>query len=109
MYLIDSMHDAVIEAFFQAMDEGKIERWMASVAWWNYRQHVGNASEYWSTVAAKLTSELPTADREAIINQLVKSEDALVSAATDWPVRPASLDAYMANWDPQPPAPENEA
>lgn len=101
MYKIDTMYDASMEAFFHALDEGKVERWMACIAWWNYRQHIGNAQEYWGAVAGKLTADLPTGDCEAVLDQLSKVEDALVGVATDWPERPENLLAYMAGWDPQ--------
>lgn len=106
MYKIDNMHDGAMEVFFQALNEGKIERWMAAFAWWFYRQYIGNAPEYWAALAGKITAELPAADRAAVIEQLSKAEDAIVDAATDWPERPANIDRYMSSWDPQLPAPD---
>ncbi|MCV9997318.1 hypothetical protein OE766_03580 [Pararhizobium sp. YC-54] len=106
MYKIDSMHDGAMEAFFHALNQGKVERWMAAFAWWFYRQYIGNAPEYWAAMAGKITAELPAADRVSILEQLSKAEDAIVAAATDWPERPANIDRYVSSWDPQLPAPD---
>lgn len=109
MYKIDAIHDTAMEAFITSFAAGKRERWMAAFAWWFFRQHIGNAQEFWSLTAAKLTSELPEADRAAIVEQLSKQEDALVDAAGDYPTIPDNLAQYFAAWDPAPATPNLEA
>lgn len=106
MYRIDSIHDAAMDAFLRAREENRVERWMAAFAWWFYRQHIGNAQDYWSAIAGKLTAELPEADRLAILEQLGKAEDAFVSSAGDWPEMPENLLAYVARLNPSPEAPD---
>lgn len=105
MYRIDSIHDTALEAFFKARTENKVERWMAAFAWWFYRQHIGNAQDFWAATAGKLTAALPDADRAAMSEQLSKAEDAFVAQApSEWPETPQHLVAYIAGWDPEAPA-----
>lgn len=103
MYNIDAIHNSSMEAFLQAFAEGKRTRWMASLAWYFGRQYISNSNAFWFATAAKLTSELPVADREAILAQLSKAEDVMVDEAGDYPEIPNALARYIAEWDPAAP------
>ncbi|CAN7338366.1 hypothetical protein LJR251_001878 [Rhizobium rhizogenes] len=83
MYRIDSMYDPMVEALLAARSENKADRWMAGVAFWLGRQQIYNVPDYWLELAAKITSGLDVADKDAILDQLSKSETALIGAAGD--------------------------
>ncbi|NTG46587.1 DUF4376 domain-containing protein [Agrobacterium rhizogenes] len=102
MYRIDSMYEPMVEALLAARSENKADRWMACAAFWLGRQQIYNVPDYWLGLAAKITSGLETADREAILDQLSNKEAALVGAAGDWPEMPSSLTAIVAGWSPEP-------
>ncbi|MBB6484878.1 DUF4376 domain-containing protein [Rhizobium lusitanum] len=103
MYRIDSMYEPMVEALLAARSESKADRWMASVAFWLGRQQIYNVPEFWLALAAKITSGLDAADKEAILDQLSNKEAALVASVADWPEPPASLLAIVAGWSPEPP------
>ncbi len=103
MYRIDSMYEPMVEALLAARSENKADRWMASVAFWLGRQQIYNVADFWLGLAAKITSGLDAADKEAILDQLNNKEAALVASAADWPETPASLLAIVAGWSPEPP------
>ncbi|WP_286203133.1 DUF4376 domain-containing protein [Rhizobium lusitanum] len=75
---------------------------MAGAAFWLGRQQIYNVPDYWLALAAKITSGLDVADKDAILDQLSKSETALVDAAGDWPETPETLLAVVAGWSPEP-------
>lgn len=102
MYRIDSMYEPMVEALLAARSENKVDRWMACAAFWLGRQQIYNVPDYWLVLAAKITSGLPVADKEAIVDQLSNKEAALVSTAGDWPEMPSSLSAVVAGWLPEP-------
>jgi hypothetical protein len=102
MYRIDSMYDPMVEALLSARSESKADRWMAGAAFWLGRQQIYNVPDYWLALAAKITSGLDVADKDAILDQLSKSETALVDAAGDWPETPETLLAVVAGWSPEP-------
>jgi hypothetical protein len=102
MYRIDSMYEPMVEALLAARAENKADRWMACVAFWLGRQQIYNIPDYWLALAAKITSGLPAADKDAVLDQLSKQETALVDAAGDWPETPSSLVSVVAGWSPEP-------
>jgi hypothetical protein len=102
MYRIDSMYEPMVEALLAARSENKADRWMACAAFWLGRQQIYNVPDYWLALAAKITSGLDTADKEAILDQLNNKEAALIGAAGDWPEMPSSLSAVVAGWSPDP-------
>ncbi|WFU07633.1 DUF4376 domain-containing protein [Rhizobium sp. CB3090] len=102
MYRLDSMYEPMIEALLSARAENKADRWMASAAFWLGRQQIYNVKDYWLALAAKIASELPASDKDAIIDQLSKQEITLVDAAGDWPEAPPSLVSIVAAWSPEP-------
>ncbi len=102
MYRIDSMYEPMVEALLSARSENKADRWMACAAFWLGRQQIYNVSDYWLALAAKITSGLDTADKDAILDQLSNKEAALVSSAEDWPETPESLLSVVAGWSPEP-------
>ncbi|ENN87815.1 hypothetical protein RHSP_47688 [Rhizobium freirei PRF 81] len=103
MYRIDSMYEPMVEALLAARSENKADRWMACVAFWLGRQQMYNVADFWLSLAAKITSGLDAADKDAILDQLNSKEAALVASAADWPETPASLLAIVAGWSPEPP------
>ncbi len=102
MYRIDSMYEPMVEALLSARSENKADRWMACAAFWLGRQQIYNVPDYWLALAAKITSGLDTADKDAILDQLSNKEAALVSSAEDWPETPESLLTVVAGWSPEP-------
>lgn len=102
MYRIDSMYEPMVEALLSARSENKADRWMACAAFWLGRQQIYNVPDYWLALAAKITSGLDTADKDAILDQLSNKEAALVSSAEDWPETPESLLSVVAGWSPEP-------
>jgi len=102
MYRIDSMYEPMVEALLSARSESRADRWMACVAFWLGRQQIYNVPDHWLALAAKITSGLDAADKDAILDQLSNKEAALVSAAGDWPEMPPSLQAVVAGWSPEP-------
>lgn len=102
MYRIDSMYEPMVEALLAARSENKADRWMACAAFWLGRQQIYNVPDYWLTLAAKITSGLDTADKEAILDQLNNKEAALIGAAGEWPEMPSSLAAVVVGWSPNP-------
>ena len=102
MYRIDSMYEPMVEGLLSARSENKADRWMACVAFWLGRQQIYNVPDYWLALAAKITSGLDAADKDAILDQLSNKEAALVSSAGDWPETPSSLLAVVAGWSPEP-------
>ena len=102
MYRIDSMYEPMVEALLSARSESRADRWMACVAFWLGRQQIYNVPDHWLALAAKITSGLDAADKDAILDQLSNKEAALVSAAGDWPEMPPSLQAVVASWSPEP-------
>lgn len=103
MYNIDSMYEAMVEGLLEARAEGKATRWMAASAWWLARQQIFSATDFWRALAAKITSTLPAAERDALRDQLSKQEEALVDAAGDWPEVPASVSRFVSAWTPAAP------
>lgn len=103
MYRIDSMYEAMIEAALEARAEGKATRWMACASWWLGRQQIFGATAFWQAVAAKTTAALSSAEREAIVAQLSKQEEALIAATVDWPEIPELVTRYIAAWTPAAP------
>ncbi|CAN7432538.1 DUF4376 domain-containing protein [Rhizobium rhizogenes] len=101
MYRIDSMYEPMVEALLAARSENKADRWMACAAFWLGRQQIYNVPDYWLTLAAKITSGLDTADKEAILDQLNNKEAALIGAAGEWPEMPSSLAAVVVGWSPE--------
>ncbi|MFT4002064.1 MAG: DUF4376 domain-containing protein [Rhizobium sp.] len=102
MYRIDSMYEPMVEALLSARSENKADRWMACAAFWLGRQQIYNVPDYWLALAAKISSGLDTADKDAILDQLSNKEAALVSSAEDWPETPESLLSVVAGWSPEP-------
>jgi hypothetical protein len=102
MYRIDSMYEPMVEALLAARSENKADRWMACVAFWLGWQQIYNVPDYWLALAAKITSGLPAADKQAILDQLNNKEAALVGAADDWPDIPSSLLTVVAGWSAEP-------
>lgn len=102
MYRIDSMYEPMVEALLSARSENKADRWMACVAFWLGRQQIYNVPDYWLALAAKITSGLDAADKDAVLDQLSNKEAALVSSASDWPETPSSLLSVVAGWSPEP-------
>jgi hypothetical protein len=102
MYRIDSMYEPMVEALLAARSENKADRWMACTAFWLGRQQIYNVPDYWLALAAKITSGLSTAEREAILDQLSNKETALIGATGDWPEMPSSLAAAVASWSQEP-------
>ena len=102
MYRIDSMYEPMVEALLAARSENKADRWMACVAFWLGRQQIYNVPDYWLALAAKITSGLDAADRQAILDQLSSKEATLVASAGEWPETPPSLLAIVAGWSPEP-------
>jgi hypothetical protein len=92
----------MVEALLAARSENKADRWMAGVAFWLGRQQIYNVPDYWLELATKITSGLDVADKHAILDQLSKSETALIGAVGDWPETPPSLLAIIAGWSPEP-------
>lgn len=103
MYRIDSMYEAMIEAVLEARAEGKATRWMACASWWFGRQQIFGATAFWQALAAKTTAALSSAEREAIVAQLSKQEEALIAATVDWPEIPELVTRYVAAWTPAAP------
>lgn len=103
MYQVDSMYEAMVDAVLEARAEGKATRWMACAAWWLGRQQIFGAHAFWQALAAKVTSTLPTADRDAIVAQLSGAEAALIASVTDWPEVPDMVTRYVAAWTPAEP------
>lgn len=101
MYKIDSMYEGMADALTEAVGQGKTTRWMAATAWWLGRQQIANAANYWLTMAARITADLNDADRESILVQLSKAEDAMVENAGAIPEMPSSVSQWMANWVPE--------
>ncbi|WP_429813521.1 DUF4376 domain-containing protein [Ensifer sp. B1-9] len=102
MYRIDTMYEAMTDALMQGVNAGRIERWMASAAFWLGRQQVYASGDYWLALAAKITSLLPAEEQAAIIAQLGKQEDQLVDTAGDWPEVPSQITTLLASWSPTP-------
>ncbi|SCB51856.1 DUF4376 domain-containing protein [Rhizobium lusitanum] len=102
MYRIDSMYEPMVEALLSARSESRADRWMACAAFWLGRQQIYNVPDYWLALAAKITSGLDAADKDAILDQLSNKEAALVSATGDWPEMPSSLQAVVVGWSPEP-------
>lgn len=102
MYRIDSMYEPMVEALLAARSENKADRWMACVAFWLGRQQIYNVPDYWLALAAKITSGLDAAEKDAVLDQLNNKEAALVASAADWPETPSSLLAVVAGWSPEP-------
>lgn len=102
MYRIDSMYEPMVEALLSARSENRADRWMACVAFWLGRQQIYNVPDYWLALAAKITSGLDAADKDAILDQLSNKEATLVNSAGDWPEMPSSLQAVVAGWSPEP-------
>jgi hypothetical protein len=102
MYRIDSMYEPMVEALLSARSESRADRWMACAAFWLGRQQIYNVPDYWLALAAKITSGLDAADKNAILDQLSNKEAALVASAGDWPETPSSLLAVVAAWSPEP-------
>ncbi|MDL2397473.1 DUF4376 domain-containing protein [Rhizobium mayense] len=102
MYRIDSMYEPMVEALLAARAENKADRRMACAAFWLGRQQIYNVPDYWLALAAKITSGLDAADKQAVMDQLNKPETALVDAGGDWPEVPPSLTAIVVGWSPDP-------
>ncbi|NEI71316.1 DUF4376 domain-containing protein [Rhizobium lusitanum] len=102
MYRIDSMYEPMVEALLAARSESKADRWMACAAFWLGRQQIYNVPDFWLALAAKITSGLDAADKEAILDQLNNKEAGLVGSTEDWPETPSSLLAVVAGWSPEP-------
>ncbi|MFK0163481.1 DUF4376 domain-containing protein [Rhizobium sp. NPDC090279] len=102
MYRIDSMYEPMVEALLAARSEDKADRWMACVAFWLGRQQIYNVPDFWLALAAKITSGLDAAEKDAVLDQLNNKEAALVASVADWPEMPASLLAIVASWSPEP-------
>lgn len=100
MYKIDSMYEAMADALIEAIAEGRTTRWMAASAWWLGRQQIASAADYWLAVAARITADLPEADRAAIVAQLRKTEDEFVDNAGPMPVMPESVARWIGGWEP---------
>ncbi|MDX3929235.1 MAG: hypothetical protein QHC90_25965 [Shinella sp.] len=109
MYRIDSMYEPMVEALISAREEGKANRWMASVAWWLGRQQILGATEFWQALAAKITTTLDSDDREAMLDQLSRPETALLDAVADWPEVPAAVAQQIAAWSPASVEPDLDA
>ncbi len=103
MYQVDSMYEAMVDAVLEARAEGKATRWMACAAWWLGRQQIFGAHAFWQALAAKVTSTLPTAERDAIAAQLSVAEAGLIGSVTDWPEVPEMVTRYVAAWSPAEP------
>ena len=101
MYRIDSMYEPMVEALLSARSENKADRWMACAAFWLGRQQIYNVPDHWLALAAKITSGLDAADKDAILEQLNNKEAALLNSASDWPETPSSLLAVVAGWSPE--------
>ncbi|MFK0273632.1 hypothetical protein ACIQUG_08150 [Ensifer sp. NPDC090286] len=107
MYSIESNYNPMMEALHAAMAAGTIHRSMAATAWWLGRQQIMNEREYWFQIAGRVTALLPAADRDAIVAQLGKQEDAFVdNPVSDWPALPPALAGLFTSWDPVQPAPD---
>lgn len=102
MYRIDSMYEAMIEAVLEARAEGKATRWMACASWWLGRQQIFGATAFWQALAAKTTATLGSADQAAVIEQLSKAEEMLITASADWPDVPEVVTRYVSAWSPEP-------
>ncbi|WEZ84571.1 hypothetical protein P6U16_08355 [Rhizobium sp. 32-5/1] len=100
MYKIDSMYEAMADALVEAIGEGKTSRWMAASAWWLGRQQIANAPDYWFAVAARITADLPEAERAGIVAQLSKAEDHYVDTAAAMPGTPDNVASWFARWEP---------
>jgi hypothetical protein len=96
------MYEPMVEALLAARSENKANRWMACTAFWLGRQQIYNVADFWFALAAKITSGLDAADKDAILDQLSNKEAALVSAADDWPETSETLLAIVAGWSPEP-------
>lgn len=103
MYQVDSMYEAMVDAVLEARAEGKATRWMACAAWWLGRQQIFGAHAFWQALAAKATSTLPTAERDAIAEQLSVAEAGLIASVTDWPEVPEIVTRFVAAWEPAEP------
>lgn len=107
MYSIENSYNPMMEALHAAMAAGAIHRSMAATAWWLGRQQIMNEREYWFQIAGRVTALLPATDRDAIVAQLGKQEDAYVdNPISDWPVLPSALAGLFTSWDPVQPAPD---
>ena len=102
MYSIDSMYEAMADAVIEASKDQKANRWVAAAAIWLGRQQIFSARDYWYAVAAKVTSLLPAAEKDAIAAQLSKQEDIIFDSVTDWPAIPDSLQSIISTWSPAP-------
>lgn len=107
MYSIENSYHPMMEGLHLAMAAGVVHRSMASTAWWLGRQQIMNEREYWFQIAGRVTSLLPTAERDAIVAQLGKQEDVYVdNPATEWPAVPPSLAGLFSSWDQSEPEPD---
>ncbi|SDA39505.1 hypothetical protein [Sinorhizobium sp. NFACC03] len=107
MYSIENSYNPMMEALHAAMAAGTVHRSMAAIAWWLGRQQIMNEREYWFQIAGRVTAMLPAPDRDAIVAQLGKQEDAYVdNPVSEWPDVPPSLAGLFASWDPVQPAPD---
>lgn len=107
MYNIENNYFPMMEALQAAIAADMIHRSMAATAWWLGRQQIMNEREYWFQVAGRVTAMLPGADRDAIVAQLGKQEDAYVdNPVSGWPEVPSSITALFASWDPVQPEPD---
>jgi len=107
MYSIENSYNPMMEALHAAMAGDVVHRSMAATAWWLGRQQIMNERHYWFQIAGRITAMLPAVDRDAIVAQLGKQEDAYVDTpVTAWPDVPPSLAGLFASWDPSQPAPD---
>lgn len=107
MYSIENSYNPMMEGLHAAMAAGVVHRSMAATAWWLGRQQIMNERDYWFQIAGRITSMLPAADRDAIVAQLGKQEDAYIdNPAPAWPPVPVAMAAHFASWDPALPAPD---
>lgn len=98
MYRIDSLYEPIIEGLTAALAEGREERWMASLCWYLGRQQIYSVPDYWLACAALLTKAQASADRDAIVAQLGRAEEALLDTVTAYPDRPQQLTYYLQSW-----------
>lgn len=110
MYSIESNYYPMMEALHAAIAADAVHRAWAATAWWLGRQQIMNEREYWFQVAGRMTALLPAADRDAIVAQLGKQEDAYVDTPVSvWPEIPSGLVSLFASWDPDQPEPDLDA
>jgi len=107
MYSIENNYYPMMEALHAAIAADTVHRAWAAAAWWLGRQQIMNEREYWFQVAGRMTALLPAADRDAIVAQLGKQEDAYVdNPVAGWPEMPSGLVSLFASWDPDQPEPD---